>query len=101
MSLQEGVGDNSEVLDAQTGSVDEENGRQLGEIELQCGICTKWFTAETFGIDTTYVVTACLSVAILFILRLLDKSFQEKHFQWQWYVSFHPAKPRAFLQGKI
>ncbi|XP_054854460.1 set1/Ash2 histone methyltransferase complex subunit ASH2 isoform X1 [Eublepharis macularius] len=49
----EGVGDNSEVLDTQTGSVDEENGRQLGEIELQCGICTKWFTAETFGIDTT------------------------------------------------
>uniref|UniRef100_A0ACB8EX71 Set1/Ash2 histone methyltransferase complex subunit ASH2 n=1 Tax=Sphaerodactylus townsendi TaxID=933632 RepID=A0ACB8EX71_9SAUR len=49
----EGVGDNSEVLDTQTGSVDEDNGRQLGEIELQCGICTKWFTAETFGIDTT------------------------------------------------
>ncbi|XP_066495438.1 set1/Ash2 histone methyltransferase complex subunit ASH2 isoform X1 [Tiliqua scincoides] len=49
----EGVGDNSEVMDTQTGSVDEENGRQLGEIELQCGICTKWFTAETFGIDTT------------------------------------------------
>ncbi|XP_062994994.1 set1/Ash2 histone methyltransferase complex subunit ASH2 isoform X1 [Elgaria multicarinata webbii] len=52
----EGVGDSSEVMDNQTGSVDEENGRQLGEIELQCGICTKWFTAETFGIDTT----ACL-----------------------------------------
>ncbi|KAH0623182.1 hypothetical protein JD844_031222 [Phrynosoma platyrhinos] len=49
----EGVGDSSEVMDNQTGSVDEENGRQLGEIELQCGICTKWFTAETFGIDTT------------------------------------------------
>ncbi|XP_053125959.1 set1/Ash2 histone methyltransferase complex subunit ASH2 isoform X2 [Hemicordylus capensis] len=49
----EGIGDSSEVLDTQTGSVDEENGRQLGEIELQCGICTKWFTAETFGIDTT------------------------------------------------
>lgn len=58
--MQEGVGDNSEVLDVQTGSVDEENGRQLGEIELQCGICTKWFTAETFGIDTTYVEAACL-----------------------------------------
>ena len=42
-------------MDTQAGSVDEENGRQLGEIELQCGICTKWFTADTFGIDTTYV----------------------------------------------
>uniref|UniRef100_A0A8C3LUF3 Set1/Ash2 histone methyltransferase complex subunit ASH2 n=1 Tax=Chrysolophus pictus TaxID=9089 RepID=A0A8C3LUF3_CHRPC len=40
-------------MDTQAGSVDEENGRQLGEIELQCGICTKWFTADTFGIDTT------------------------------------------------
>ncbi|XP_072835208.2 set1/Ash2 histone methyltransferase complex subunit ASH2 isoform X5 [Pogona vitticeps] len=49
----EGVGDSSEAMDNQTGSVDEENGRQLGEIELQCGICNKWFTAETFGIDTT------------------------------------------------
>ncbi|NWR57963.1 ASH2L methyltransferase, partial [Bucorvus abyssinicus] len=49
----EGAGDGSEALDAQAGSVDEENGRQLGEIELQCGICTKWFTADTFGIDTT------------------------------------------------
>lgn len=64
MSLQEGVGDTSEVLDTQTGSVDEENGRQLGEIELQCGLCTKWFTAETFGIDTTYVVTV-ISVRFL------------------------------------
>ncbi|OXB75077.1 UNVERIFIED_CONTAM: hypothetical protein H355_015438 [Colinus virginianus] len=45
--------DGPEAVDAQTGSVDEENGRQLGEIELQCGICTKWFTADTFGIDTT------------------------------------------------
>lgn len=58
MLLQEGVGDGSEVMDNQTSSVDEDNGRQLGEIELQCGICTKWFTAETFGIDTTYVVAA-------------------------------------------
>ncbi|XP_034292761.1 set1/Ash2 histone methyltransferase complex subunit ASH2 isoform X1 [Pantherophis guttatus] len=49
----EGVGDGSEVMDNQASSVDEDNGRQLGEIELQCGICTKWFTAETFGIDTT------------------------------------------------
>lgn len=49
----EGAGDTSEVMDAQAGSVDEENGRQLGEVELQCGICTKWFTADTFGIDTS------------------------------------------------
>uniref|UniRef100_A0A4X2KVV8 ASH2 like, histone lysine methyltransferase complex subunit n=1 Tax=Vombatus ursinus TaxID=29139 RepID=A0A4X2KVV8_VOMUR len=49
----EGAGDSSEVMDTQTGSVDEENSRQLGEVELQCGICTKWFTADTFGIDTT------------------------------------------------
>lgn len=42
-------------MDVQGGSGDEENARQLGEIELQCGICTKWFTADTFGIDTTYV----------------------------------------------
>uniref|UniRef100_A0A8V5H380 Uncharacterized protein n=1 Tax=Melopsittacus undulatus TaxID=13146 RepID=A0A8V5H380_MELUD len=49
----EAAGDSSEVLDAQAGSVDEDSGRQLGEIELQCGICTKWFTADTFGIDTT------------------------------------------------
>nr|XP_035965805.1 set1/Ash2 histone methyltransferase complex subunit ASH2 isoform X5 [Halichoerus grypus] len=50
---QEGAGDTSEVMDTQAGSVDEENGRQLGEVELQCGICTKWFTADTFGIDTS------------------------------------------------
>uniref|UniRef100_A0A5F9C3X5 B30.2/SPRY domain-containing protein n=1 Tax=Oryctolagus cuniculus TaxID=9986 RepID=A0A5F9C3X5_RABIT len=47
-----GAGDTSEVMDVQTGSVDE-NCRQLGEVELQCGICMKWFTAETFGIDTS------------------------------------------------
>ncbi|ELK28859.1 Set1/Ash2 histone methyltransferase complex subunit ASH2 [Myotis davidii] len=49
----EGAGDTSEAMDTQAGSVDEENGRQLGEVELQCGICTKWFTADTFGIDTS------------------------------------------------
>ncbi|KAK7823019.1 hypothetical protein U0070_025836 [Myodes glareolus] len=49
----EGAGDTSEAMDTQVGSVDEENGRQLGEVELQCGICTKWFTADTFGIDTS------------------------------------------------
>ncbi|XP_068130731.1 E3 SUMO-protein ligase ZBED1-like isoform X2 [Hyperolius riggenbachi] len=42
-----------EAMDTQTGSADEENGRQLGEIELQCGICRTWFGADTFGIDTT------------------------------------------------
>ncbi|KAM4035710.1 set1/Ash2 histone methyltransferase complex subunit ASH2 isoform 2-T2 [Anomaloglossus baeobatrachus] len=42
-----------DVMDTQGGSVDEENGRQLGEIELQCGICMKWFGADTFGIDAT------------------------------------------------
>ncbi|XP_053320413.1 set1/Ash2 histone methyltransferase complex subunit ASH2 [Spea bombifrons] len=48
----EGTGD-GETMDTQTGSVDEDNGRQLGEIELQCGICLKWFGADHFGIDTT------------------------------------------------
>ncbi|MEJ1284989.1 ASH2 like histone lysine methyltransferase complex subunit [Cricetulus griseus] len=52
-AVPEGAGDTSEVMDTQAGSVDEENGRQLGEVELQCGICTKWFTADTFGIDTS------------------------------------------------
>uniref|UniRef100_A0A8D2NYZ8 Set1/Ash2 histone methyltransferase complex subunit ASH2 n=1 Tax=Zosterops lateralis melanops TaxID=1220523 RepID=A0A8D2NYZ8_ZOSLA len=47
------AGDGAEPMDVQGGSGDEENARQLGEIELQCGICTKWFTADTFGIDTT------------------------------------------------
>ncbi|NXX29650.1 ASH2L methyltransferase, partial [Nicator chloris] len=50
---QDAAGDGAEAMDVQGGSGDEENARQLGEIELQCGICTKWFTADTFGIDTT------------------------------------------------
>ncbi|KAJ8261109.1 hypothetical protein COCON_G00168320 [Conger conger] len=33
-------------------AVDEENRRQLGEVELQCALCMKWFTANTFNIDT-------------------------------------------------
>uniref|UniRef100_A0AAY4AR38 B30.2/SPRY domain-containing protein n=1 Tax=Denticeps clupeoides TaxID=299321 RepID=A0AAY4AR38_9TELE len=41
-----------ESAEIQTGSGDEENGRQLGEVELQCALCTKWFTADTFSIDT-------------------------------------------------
>ncbi|KAG8441202.1 hypothetical protein GDO86_006810 [Hymenochirus boettgeri] len=40
-------------MDTQADSVDEENGRQLGTIELQCSLCFKWFPADTFGIDTT------------------------------------------------
>ncbi|XP_046716924.1 set1/Ash2 histone methyltransferase complex subunit ASH2 isoform X2 [Silurus meridionalis] len=47
------VGEGTEGTDTHTGSGDEENGRQLGEIELQCALCMKWFTADTFGIDTT------------------------------------------------
>ncbi|XP_047229600.1 set1/Ash2 histone methyltransferase complex subunit ASH2 isoform X1 [Girardinichthys multiradiatus] len=48
----ETAGDGSEAADALTGSGDEESGRQLGEVELQCALCMKWFTAETFGIET-------------------------------------------------
>ncbi|XP_030292672.1 set1/Ash2 histone methyltransferase complex subunit ASH2 isoform X1 [Sparus aurata] len=48
----ETVGEGSEAADAMTGSGDEESGRQLGEVELQCALCMKWFTADTFGIDT-------------------------------------------------
>ncbi|MEQ2175276.1 Set1/Ash2 histone methyltransferase complex subunit ASH2, partial [Goodea atripinnis] len=51
----ETAGDGSEAADALTGSGDEESGRQLGEVELQCALCMKWFTAETFGIETAYV----------------------------------------------
>ncbi|KAK1883729.1 Set1/Ash2 histone methyltransferase complex subunit ASH2 [Dissostichus eleginoides] len=45
-------GEGSEAADALTGSGDEESGRQLGEVELQCALCMKWFTADTFSIDT-------------------------------------------------
>ncbi|XP_063745030.1 LOW QUALITY PROTEIN: set1/Ash2 histone methyltransferase complex subunit ASH2 [Eleginops maclovinus] len=48
----EAAGDGSEAADALTGSGDEESGRQLGEVELQCALCMKWFTADTFSIDT-------------------------------------------------
>ncbi|XP_015256851.1 set1/Ash2 histone methyltransferase complex subunit ASH2 isoform X2 [Cyprinodon tularosa] len=48
----EAVGDGSEAAGTLTGSGDEESGRQLGEVELQCALCMKWFTAETFGIET-------------------------------------------------
>uniref|UniRef100_A0A8C4DNY2 Set1/Ash2 histone methyltransferase complex subunit ASH2 n=1 Tax=Dicentrarchus labrax TaxID=13489 RepID=A0A8C4DNY2_DICLA len=48
----ETAGEGSEAADALTGSGDEESGRQLGEVELQCALCMKWFTADTFGIDT-------------------------------------------------
>uniref|UniRef100_A0A8C6U4I2 Set1/Ash2 histone methyltransferase complex subunit ASH2 n=1 Tax=Neogobius melanostomus TaxID=47308 RepID=A0A8C6U4I2_9GOBI len=46
------TGEGSEAADTVTGSGDEESGRQLGEVELQCALCMKWFTADTFGIDT-------------------------------------------------
>ncbi|XP_061783345.1 set1/Ash2 histone methyltransferase complex subunit ASH2 isoform X2 [Nerophis lumbriciformis] len=49
----ETAGNASEAADTLTGSGDEENGRQLGEVELQCALCTKWFTADTFAINTT------------------------------------------------
>ncbi|KAI1882567.1 hypothetical protein AGOR_G00252080 [Albula goreensis] len=42
-----------EAADMQADSVDEDNGRQLGEVELQCAHCMKWFTADSFNIDTT------------------------------------------------
>nr|XP_057912380.1 set1/Ash2 histone methyltransferase complex subunit ASH2 isoform X2 [Doryrhamphus excisus] len=48
----EAAGDASEAADTLTGSGDEDNGRQLGEVELQCALCTKWFTADTFAINT-------------------------------------------------
>uniref|UniRef100_A0A8C3AEW2 Set1/Ash2 histone methyltransferase complex subunit ASH2 n=1 Tax=Cyclopterus lumpus TaxID=8103 RepID=A0A8C3AEW2_CYCLU len=48
----ETAGEGSEAADALTGSGDEESGRQLGEVELQCALCMKWFTADTFAIDT-------------------------------------------------
>ncbi|XP_033971341.1 set1/Ash2 histone methyltransferase complex subunit ASH2-like [Trematomus bernacchii] len=48
----EAAGEGSEAADALTGSGDEESGRQLGEVELQCALCMKWFTADTFSIDT-------------------------------------------------
>ncbi|XP_076876757.1 set1/Ash2 histone methyltransferase complex subunit ASH2 isoform X2 [Brachyhypopomus gauderio] len=46
------AGDGSEAADTHTGSGDEESGRQLGQVELQCALCMKWFTADQFGIDT-------------------------------------------------
>uniref|UniRef100_A0A672M2D5 B30.2/SPRY domain-containing protein n=1 Tax=Sinocyclocheilus grahami TaxID=75366 RepID=A0A672M2D5_SINGR len=70
------AGDSSEAADAQTGSGDDENGRQLGEVELQCALCMKWFTADTFSIDTAYVCVltqmdeclACMFLRCLFVL---------------------------------
>uniref|UniRef100_A0A4W5MKQ2 Set1/Ash2 histone methyltransferase complex subunit ASH2 n=1 Tax=Hucho hucho TaxID=62062 RepID=A0A4W5MKQ2_9TELE len=45
-------GEGLEAADTQTGSGDEESGRHQGEVELQCALCMKWFTADTFSIDT-------------------------------------------------
>ena len=55
VDLQDTGGEGSEAADTQTASGDEESGRQLGEVELQCALCMKWFTADTFAIDTAYV----------------------------------------------
>lgn len=57
LASQETTAEGSEAADTLTGSGDEESGRQLGEVELQCALCMKWFTADTFGIDTAYVLT--------------------------------------------
>ncbi|XP_018617919.1 set1/Ash2 histone methyltransferase complex subunit ASH2 isoform X1 [Scleropages formosus] len=53
----EAAGESSEAVDTQVGSADEDSGRQLGGVELQCALCMKWFTADTFSIDTS----TCLS----------------------------------------
>ncbi|XP_013983623.1 LOW QUALITY PROTEIN: set1/Ash2 histone methyltransferase complex subunit ASH2 [Salmo salar] len=45
-------GEGMEAADTQTGSGDEESSRHQGEVELQCALCMKWFTADTFSIDT-------------------------------------------------
>nr|XP_008247671.2 set1/Ash2 histone methyltransferase complex subunit ASH2 [Oryctolagus cuniculus] len=60
----DGAGDTSEVMDVQTGSV-VENCRQLGDVELQCGICAKWLTAETSGIDASSPLTSGRASSIL------------------------------------
>ncbi|XP_048474540.1 set1/Ash2 histone methyltransferase complex subunit ASH2 isoform X2 [Rhincodon typus] len=50
----EAAGDSTETTDVQQpGALEEETVRHLGGVELQCGICVKWFSAETFGLDTT------------------------------------------------
>ncbi|XP_067879376.1 set1/Ash2 histone methyltransferase complex subunit ASH2 isoform X2 [Heterodontus francisci] len=50
----EASGDSTEATDAQqVGAMEEESVRHLGGVELQCGICVKWFSADTFGLDTT------------------------------------------------
>ncbi|XP_041065673.1 set1/Ash2 histone methyltransferase complex subunit ASH2 isoform X3 [Carcharodon carcharias] len=50
----EASGDSTETTDAQqAGAMEEESVRHLGGVELQCGICVKWFSADTFGLDTT------------------------------------------------
>ncbi|XP_067857118.1 set1/Ash2 histone methyltransferase complex subunit ASH2 isoform X3 [Heptranchias perlo] len=50
----EASGDSTEATDAQqAGVMEDESVRHLGGVELQCGICVKWFSADTFGLDTT------------------------------------------------
>ncbi|XP_043541241.1 set1/Ash2 histone methyltransferase complex subunit ASH2-like [Chiloscyllium plagiosum] len=55
----EAAAESTETTDVQQpGALEEETVRHLGGVELQCGICIKWFSAETFGLDTTYVTRA-------------------------------------------
>lgn len=55
-----------EAADTQTGSGDEESSRHQGEVELQCALCMKWFTADTFSIDTAYVwLTEQLNLSLI------------------------------------
>lgn len=45
----EDTGDNSEMKNTEMTSKDQGNSQQLGKVELQCGLCVKWFTADTFA----------------------------------------------------
>lgn len=45
----EDAGDNSDMKNTQMTSKDQGNRQQLGKVELQCGLCVKWFTADTFA----------------------------------------------------
>ncbi|XP_061406597.1 set1/Ash2 histone methyltransferase complex subunit ASH2-like isoform X1 [Lethenteron reissneri] len=44
------------VVEATLSAVEVEEERRQGHVELQCGICMKWFTAESFSIDTSTCV---------------------------------------------
>lgn len=49
----EGAGDTLGMKNTQMASKDQRNSQQLGEAELQCGICIKRVITNTFGINTT------------------------------------------------